>query len=328
MKYSTVFKKGLLIELLFFLTSASAESVANACKNASLPIVTLKYRNGIENIKTIRATALESKLGQELKTYYQSIKYPLPKGSAAQIARNLNQRFVDDSIIKKQIFEIEETANRQKYPVKYVKILESIYRSLMGDELHQFIHLKHPKLIATQFRSANQGEIGQIYGAILKIRKVDKVNFRMDLVVSDEESETIPYLIPLIAHELVHAKSFDQRSNFYEDRKRWSELLILEEAEGFNQQMIAYIKLAQNFPSIFCDWVYPTWSYGEIPVPLSWTMAALEESLASGDFIHEYAKKGAYANEKHLLTADGSRLREDLVAMIVSKNLEYVKIKK
>jgi hypothetical protein len=125
-------------------------------------------------------------------------------------------------------------------------------------------------------------------------------------------SETIPYLVGLLAHELQHASIFETQIELHEDDKRYNEAMILDEARAFKTQIGVYIEAIKKAPELFCNWTFPTSSYGNLLVPLSWSMASIEHELYSGELMDWYVTKGSYKDESYLRSDTGKQIRPDL----------------
>lgn len=129
----------------------------------------------------------------------------------------------------------------------------------------------------------------------------------------------------MIVHEIHHASTFKDRIKIYDNEQESLAYGIVDEAKAFDIQMATYLYLAQANPEVFCNWLYVTWSYGEIPVPLSWTMASMEKEMTDGKYIYKYAKMGSYKDAPYLLNQHADDLRPDLKARIKAMNLRFVK---
>jgi hypothetical protein len=131
-------------------------------------------------------------------------------------------------------------------------------------------------------------------------------------------------LITLLAHELVHAKSYRKKLPLKDD-KVFYPFLIVEEAQAFDHQLETFVELAKKNPNFYCNWAVNTWSYGDIVVPLSWVMNSMETEMRSGNYIYQYATEGNYKDKTYLLNSSKTDLRPDIKDQIRKLNLRYVK---
>ena len=147
--------------------------------------------------------------------------------------------------------------------------------------------------------------------------------WRVEIVFSNNESESIPYLMTLIVHEFQHALAYKDHLSIKGDEEA-ARSWIVEEAKAYDAQMRAYIALASKNPDLFCNWLYPTWTYGDLLVPLGWSMHSMEAAMHSGTFLYGQARNGPY-DEGYILNPEGTALRSDIQGMISSLGLKYVK---
>ena len=303
--------------------------VAKVCRGSGISTLELEYRRGDENFKKIRNAQLgNSPLANFLKEFYSKATYPLSETQGVKWAFHTNQKLIKDSDLKSKFMRYATTGQRTKDPDGYMATIVELLSQLVPEDISRidwFLRLKDKDLAFVKLRPANGKETGDVYGAVTNLKKVDSKKFGLEVVFSNYESEPLPYLLPLLVHELVHASSYKTKISLYENHRSYTEMLFVEEARAFDLQMQTYLKLATKSPEIFCNWIYPTWSYGEIPVPLSWAMASMEKEMAVGRFMYNYAKMGSYKDSDYLLNSDGTDLRDDLTTKIKLLRLKFIR---
>jgi hypothetical protein len=187
-----------------------------------------------------------------------------------------------------------------------------------------FLGLREPWIDSTSIHPEAHNETGEINGAIMRgTTESGNQKERLEIIISNNESEPIPYLIPLLVHELQHASSYRERYRL--PKAEHLTALIIDEAKAYDLQMQAYIALVKRDPRLFCNWLYPTWAYGDLVVPLSWTMASMEAEMKSGTFLFNIATRGHYASELSLLNESHLDVRSDIKAAVTAIKLRYVK---
>ena len=189
----------------------------------------------------------------------------------------------------------------------------------------QYLNLKDPQLLSTRISPASGEEMNDVYGAIARLHPTESGKFTSQIVFSNNESEPVPYLLSLIVHELHHAATYKDRIKIYSDTQESFVYGIIDEAIAFDIQIATYLELAKKNPNLFCNWLYVTWAYGDIPIPLAWTMASMEKELGGGRYIYNYAKMGTYKDARFLLNASGDDLRPGIKARIKALKLKFVK---
>ena len=319
---------------LFFLILISsrlsyAGEVSEACGKTGIPVIELEFRQGQDNFVKIKNANLGNMpAAKYLKAFYQDKKYPQPEDEIVKYTYIGNEKFLQESDLKKSFMSYNSSEQRVGNPVGYKTTVLDIFNKLVPAEFNKvnwFLTLKDDQIISTEIKPATPGNMQDDYGAIAKTIPVTQSLFKLEIVFSNNASEPIPYLIPLIAHELKHQLEFkDTIANYY-NLQKYVELGIVDEARAFDIQMKVYLALARQQPELFCNWLYVTWAYGEIPVPLSWTMASMEKSMKSGHYIYDYTKSLTYKNYSFLLNNTKTDLRDDLKNKIKNMNLKFVK---
>jgi len=317
----------IVLQLLAF--TVYAGEVAEVCGKTGFPVLELDFRQGQSNFSKIKSTSLGNlPSAKYLKTFYSTKIYPQPEAEGVKFTFEGNTKFINDSDIKKKFLSFATTAQRLQNPTGFRTTLLEVINKLVPGNLNQmnwFLNLKDNQVAITAFQPATGGETGDVYGAVARIRPDENSKFTLKIIFSNNESEPLPYLIPLIMHELQHVLSYKEKIAIYNDEKKYNEYTFVEEAKAFDFQMQVYLALAKQMPEIFCNWLYVTWSYGEIPVPLSWTMASMEKEMASGRYIYNYAKMGSYKDMPYLLNETKTDLRTDVRDKIVKMKLKFVK---
>lgn len=217
---------------------------------------------------------------------------------------------------------------RKNDPLGYRATVIELVNALVPKEFNKldcFLSLKDNSVSSISFKPADGEEFDDVYGAFVRILPSINSKYEIRLIFSNNESEPLPYLIPLIIHELQHVLSFKDKILMFNDEKKSVEYGFVEEARAFDVQMQTYLAVARKEPELFCNWLYETWSYAEIPVPLSWTMASMEKELLSGKYMVGYAKMSIYKHAPYLLNQPGTDLRADIRERIQKLNLKYVK---
>ncbi len=316
--------------IYFFLQSTSAleNEVGRACGPIGAEMVKLEFRNQKHNLSNIKKSKLESnETTKYLKQFYKGDFGSKSEADILTAASQGNLKLVPSSKIKDLFMKFSTKTSRLEDPVGYKSSLIKAIDDLVPKEFNKLdwlLSLKDPIIAAVTFRPSSAEETGEVYGAVTRINKVEDSKYEIEIVFSNNESEPIPYLIPLIVHEIQHAVTYKEKSKI-KTTEDYYKFLIVEEAKAFDTQMSVYLDLAKAHPELFCNWLYPTWAYGDLLVPLSWTMAAMEQQMKAGTYIYNYAKLGEYKDKSYLLNPDGTDLAADLKTKIKNLNLKYVK---
>ena len=107
------------------------------------------------------------------------------------------------------------------------------------------------------------------------------------------------------------------------ENKRWA---LLNEAKAYDKQIIYFLDAAKRNPELFCNWLYPTSTYGEIVVPLSWTMNAMEKAAREGRLIVRQLSYPIYSKyRKYFLRENEEKLTDELQSEVDDLKLKYVK---
>lgn len=303
-----------------------ASDVDLACRKSGLPVLTLTYRDAEKN----RQTILKSNLGKSAYAKFLRNQFSASDRNDTDkilIAADAVKRLLPESEWKSSFLKYSSREGKVNDPAGYIRTLQRAVQLLVPKKLNKldwFLGLKNSQVESTLIRPANESDLKEMYGAKLTHRQSLTGKFELQIVVSNNASESLPYLVPLIVHELQHAWTFLERQGELSDENRLA-LAIVDEAKAFDLQMQAYIELANAQPEIFCNWIYVSWSYGDLIVPLSWVMASMELEMRSGKFIEDYAKQGVYGSHKFLFNPSDGRLRSDIQKSISNLKLKYVK---
>ena len=307
--------------------------VAAVCAPAGRPvgeIIEMKYHDREENLRRIHGHQFgQSKVSVYLKGFYAA--HPAGEIETLQVAAdNGNQSLIPKSALKERALKYSTEKQKLENPAGYRQAVIDSFNELMPPQLNflnWFLDLNDPAISSTSFDPADRSRIGEFYGAMSSIRPDEKLTGKktIRIIFSNNASESLPYMLPLIAHELQHARTqFADRATVKDPKSAYADSLV-DEALAFDVQMQAYLALAKKDPQTFCDWLYVSWSYGDLMIPLSWTMASMEREMASGHYIYDYARRGTYANERYLLSEDGNALRPDLQKRITDMKLRFIR---
>lgn len=317
--------------IIFILLSAcvvraSSGDVRMICEKTGLKVLELQYRDRAANLKKISSEPFEkSPSGLFLKA--SNLLKDVSPTVLEKAAYEGNKKFLAESRFKTIFMGFTTEKQKLEAAKSYRDAVLSAIEEFVPKEMNSvnwFLKLKEPWVESTTIRPAVGRETGEMYGAVMRGRETLNGKSELEIVFSNNVSESIPYLVPLIIHELQHAKSYRQKINL-KDRESEAAFLIVDEAKAFDTQMKTYLAIAKKNPELFCNWMYVTWSYGDILVPLSWTMASMEKEMKSGKFIYDYARQGNYKSETYLLNKDGSDLRADIKEKISALKLDYVR---
>ncbi len=312
----------------FIPTLSMAGEVEKICKE-KIPVLELAFRQGPSNFAKIKSANFgQSPVGKFLANLYKTKVYPPTETTMVDSVYHANEKLIPHSDLKTKFLKYSTSAQRLKDPTGYRETVIASIKSLIPEsrsKLQWYLNLKDPLLVSTQITPASGMEMSDVYCAVARLNKETNNRFVSQIVFSNNDSEPIPYLLPLIVHELQHSSTYKDRIKIYDNESASFAYGIVDEAVAFDIQIATYLELAKKNPEIFCNWLYVTWSYGDIPVPLSWTMASMEKELGGGRYIYNYAKMGSYKNAPYLLNASGDDLREDIKRRITALNLKFVK---
>lgn len=330
MNSAGVTMRGWPFVVCLILTSISSSLEPNlskqVCTKGAIHPLILSYRNADKNIALIKSSDLgDSNLAKYLKTTYES--HSKIQLSDSKTADSTNSQFLPDDKWKKRFLKFSSQKQKIENPKDYIGTITEAFKELVPSELStlaQFLNMKEASLDATNLRTTSGSEMETIYGASTQLVQQPNGKFKLEILVSNFESEPIPYLLPLIGHELVHAIGFPNKNKLKPDSEEFWEYLAVEEAVAFDAQMKIFTALARRNPKIFCDWLYVSYSYGDLLVPLSWTMASMEDKLRDGTYIFEYLKLGVFKDKTFLFNPTRTDLSKKIRDKIRSLNLEYV----
>ncbi len=299
--------------------------VRSICEKTGVKVFDLKAHDQIAN------RAIVQKLDPGSNAILKYLKEVNAKKSELKKLEELasagNEKLAPDSKWKTSFTRFANEKPRQVAKDAYRALVISAINEFVPKSLNRldwFLNLKESWVDSTALRPAADTQIGDIYGAIMRGRPTEDGRHTLEIIFSNNSSEPIVYLVPLIIHELQHAASYHERIRITDQRSRMVADFV-DEAIAYDLQMQAYVAVAKRNPELFCNWLYPTWLYGELVIPLSWSMSSMETDLHSGKFLYEYAKVGSYGAEEYLLNADGSDLRADIKAKISALKLKYLK---
>ena len=311
------------------LPSDATSDVKKACEKHGLSVIELQYRDRQANIDKIRGSDLgSSELAEFLRQYYSADSLTKNEKEQVLVANSRNRDSIESSELKGVALAYAGRQERLSDPEGYIYSMVSFTGQAipsMRDRLRDFFNYRSPDLLVSLIQPATPGST-DFYGARADLFREEKSKKLVNLItISNNPSDSFPYLATLLIHELVHAEN--KLANFHlvdgPERER-VEFAIVDEARAFDAQIVAYLEAVETNPELFCHWLYPTWSYGEIVVPLSWTMASMEREARSGSMIYNYAKSSVYKSHRYLLNKNRSHLRSDLQEQINKAGLRYV----
>ncbi len=316
------------INLFCFYTNATGD-VKTACRGAKLGVLELRERDRISNVGIIKSQKFGgSKFALALRDFYSRKVIPENESDLIQFAGEVNKSHIPESNLKRSSLKYFSQKSKVEDPKGYRQELIDRFNEVVPDRFNKMqwlLNLKDPVLLPPTIGPAFRDEIQNFYGAKARLSRALNGKFSLEVVFSNHASESLPSLIPLIAHELHHASMYKTRIALLEDEELYTEFLLIDEAVANDLQMQVYVELAKKYPEIFCDWIYVSWRFGEIPIPLSWAMASFEKEMRSGKTILWYATNGGFKNHKNLLNGSGAALRKDIQEKITSLRLRYVK---
>jgi hypothetical protein len=303
--------------------------VRSICENAGTNVVFLNFRDGKSNIEIIRnGLRRTGQLSNYLADVYSKDAIA-DSSKLLSIADIGNRKYISESFLKQISLKFSTESQKKADPDGYRAAVKDAFNKYVPREdsnLGWFLNLKGSKNVSgIYFGPADKNRIDVVYGAETKCSSWKNSKREIDLVFANNESEPIPYLISLIAHELQHAKQCISPSKFAENSNEAWEQNLINEAPAFNVQLKVYIAMARKNPEIFCNWLYVSWSYGNLVIPMSWMMATLERDLENGKELFLYAKMGRLKDKSFLLNKAQTDLREDLKKRITDLKLRYVK---
>lgn len=301
-----------------------AGDVERACQTPQFKVLALQPRDVKANLQVIKKAELGS--SALLRDLAGRLRGKPPGGAAGRLklVSELNSKYIRASEAKSGFLKFQSEASRLKDPAGYMNaVIENLHRFLPEQEreLDDFLTTEDPRVSSFMLRPAGKNEEMSTVGAATMVSPDDRGKTSVEIVISNNESETIPYLLTLIVHELEHAKNYKTKLDLRSDSESTLKS-FLEEPVAYEKQMEAYVALARADRDLFCNWIYSSWYLGDLPVPLSWTMATMEKELRSGRFLFWYAKN-VYKNND-LLTSNREDLKPEIRAKIRKLNLKYV----
>ena len=320
----------ILLIMVCSLRSAGAgpSDVTKACKSSEIGVVNLAPHEPIRNADLIsrELSKMRGKFPKFLADYYRRAPEGRNEKEAIAFVLKANREFIPPSKARETALKYSTRTSRLADPDGYKKAVLSLLHELVPSRLNtidEVLNIKDSRISEINIKPSS--ETGEFYGARSQLKPLGNSNFKIDIVFSNNESEPLFYLIPLLVHEGVHALNYREQIQLWDAGNKFYEDEIVDEARAFDVQMKTYLELANRDPGLFCNWLYVTWTYGSLPVPLSWTMASMENEMLSGKYIFNYARIGDYKDKKFLLNSDGTALSEDLQKKITALNLRYVK---
>ena len=127
---------------------------------------------------------------------------------------------------------------------------------------------------------------------------------------------------------MVHGSfTFNERKNLEQGTHlQFYKFSLLNEAKAYDAQISYYLEGARKNPDLFCNWLTPTWSYGEMIVPLSWTMNAMEKEGRAGQTVVKQLKLPLYEKvAKFFKKEKEEKLKDEFQKEVDKLNLRYVK---
>ena len=312
------------------LPGALAGDVQRACEKHGLPVVELRYRDRESNIERIRSADLgSSALAEFLRQHYSADDVSKHESEQVLLVNGQNEEFIVPSELKTLAMSYAGRRERLSDPDGYIRSVASFTWWAIPsarERLTDFFYHRPPDLLVSTIRPVEAQSL-DFYGARAQLYRDQQSGKLVNLItVSNNPSESLPYLATLLVHELVHARRKLANAYLIDGPERaLIEYAIVDEARAFDAQILAYLEGVGMNPELFCHWLYPSWSYGEIVVPLFWTMAAMESEAQSGSMIYNYARTPDYGSYRYLLNDSGTHLRPDLQEQIDAIGLRYVK---
>lgn len=301
--------------------TTQAGDVQTYCKHAGIRVLELKYRDRSANLSQMISTSPGA------GTLADFLKRATTRSDLVAAAAEGNRTHLPESPEKQLFLKYSTRSQKLNDPGGYRNALIASAEKLLPKKLSRinwFLGLREPWVDSTSIRPAIANETGEINGAIMRgTTKLSNQKEHLEIIISNNESEPIPYLIPLLVHELQHASSY--RDRYRLPKAEHLTALIIDEAKAYDLQMQAYIALVKRDPRLFCNWLYPTWAYGDLVIPLSWTMASMETEMKSGTFLFNIATRGHYASEPSLLNERQADVRPDIKSAVTALKLRYVK---
>ena len=321
--------------ILILLTSGAIfakTDVEEICSKTGLPIVDLNYRDREGNIVKIKNSKLgTSHWGKFLQNYYAQKVITKDESLQVELTNSKNEAFIKDSELKKIALTWAGRGQRTKDRLGYIKnIFRFIELSIpsLDKELKTFMNYKNNDLIASHVTPVVMND-SYFYGARGSTTLVEGTGkYLREITISNNPSETFPYLAPLIGHEVVHAVDlFNHRKTLSQATElQYIKFALINEAKAYDAQIAYYLEGARKNPDLFCNWLTPTWSYGEMIVPLSWTMNAMEKEARAGQTVVKQFKLPAYVSyAKFFKIKKEEKLSDELQKEIDKLNLRYVK---
>jgi hypothetical protein len=306
--------------------------VEEICSKTGLPIVDLNYRDREGNIVKIRNSKLgTSHWGKFLQNYYAQKLISKDESLQVQLTNSKNEAFIKDSELKKIALTWAGREQRTKDRLGYIKnIFRFIELSIpsLDKELKIFMNYKNNDLIASYVTSEvkNDSDFHGARGGAFLDEGTGK--YVREITISNNPSETFPYLAPLIGHELVHAVDFFNHRKILRQTTKLQNIkfALLNEAKAYDAQIAYYLEGARKNPDLFCNWLTPSWSYGEMIVPLSWTMNAMEKEARAGQTVLKQFKLPLYESYAIFFKMKNEeKLSDELQKEVDKLNLRYVK---
>jgi hypothetical protein len=306
--------------------------VEEICSKTGLPIVDLNYRDREGNIVKIKNSKLGNSVwGKFLQDYYAQKEISKDETLQVKITNLKNEAFIKDSELKKIALTWAGREQRTKNPDGYIKnIFRFIELSIpsLDKELKVFLNYENKDLIGSGVAPTFSKD-SEFYGARGGATIDEKtLKYIREITISNNPSETFPYLAPLIGHELVHAVDiFNERKTLEQGTElQYYKFALVNEAKAYDAQISFYLDGARKNPDLFCNWLTPSWSYGEMIVPLSWTMNALEKEARAGKTVVKQLKLPTYEKyAKFFKKEKEEKLTDEIQREVDKLNLKYVK---
>lgn len=327
-----------LATLIFFSSCNGEEKipkvktdVSEICENFGVPVVDLKYREREKNISKIRNSSLgNSDWEKFIKTFYQKSKIPHREKELVLLANEGNQKLLKDSELKRIGLAWAGREKRESDPSGYIENLRKVIKIAipsLSEKLDKFYSLNEKRKKSALIVPVPKGD-NDFFGARAFVIKEKHPHYIKMIRISNNPSESMFYMSTLIGHELVHINDQYKDIKKYEklDRigqARWG---LINEAKAYNAQFGYYSEAAKNHPEIFCKWLYPSWAYGDILIPLSWSIHAMEREARLGKTLLDQLRNPNYGPYKKYFQEPGKeQLVKNIQDVIDGYNLRYVK---
>ena len=326
LKVICIFILGLLSLSVF-----AQNEIDKLCSKTGVPVLKLKYRDRNSNINKVRKFKFaDGKVNAFLKKYYSQKEISINEPAQVALSNKMNKMFQKKSEAVQIALKWASRDARIKEPQKYISNLIKFIKLTipsLGKEVDSYLDYKNKDLLRSEIIPAPK-DSNDFYGARGGSFTEGGAKYVRMVKVSNNPSESFTYLAPLVGHETIHAvdsfqdrRKLDRYNNF-----QWAEWSLLNETKAYDYQYRYYIEAVKKNPNLFCNWLYPTWSYGELIVPLSWTMSAMLDEALKGKLIYKQLKLPLYSPySSFFLKGKGKSRFKQMLKQVKDSNYQYVK---